>query len=79
MDEYVNQIKVISGEIWKFFKAAIASWNPDDEKWWNGLISLADDCIIKYKNTDYEQYVRDYALAIMNEIERKAKNDKKRN
>ena len=46
MEEYLNQIKTISGEVWTFFKGALASWNPEKDEWWEGLISLSDKCIM---------------------------------
>lgn len=76
MEEYVKQIRTISGEIWLVFKGAMASWKPEDEKWWEELISLADNAIIKYKGTIYYGYAKDYANIVMNEIERKSKREK---
>jgi len=76
MEEYLNQIKTISGEVWNFFKGALASWNPEKEEWWEGLISLADKRIMKYKGTKYYQYALKYMGVVMDEIERKYKEER---
>lgn len=75
MDDYLNQIKTISGEIWVIFKAAVSTWNPESDNWWEELISVEDKCIMKYKDTPYYDYALKYAYLVICEIERKHKEE----
>ena len=73
MNEWVNGIKKISGEIWIIFRSAAETWNPNKDDWWKDLSENLENVIINYRGTEFEQYTRSYVNAILNEIERRYK------
>ena len=76
MNEWVNGIKKISGEVWLLFRSAAETWNPEKDEWWKDLSENLENVIINYRGTEFEQYARNYINTVLKEIERKYKEGK---
>lgn len=82
MEEYMENLKKASGEIWKAYKTVISSisrQNLNDE-WWQMVIDLFNNIIVQYEHTDIYEYAKGYCNVLVCEIERiykERKNDGK--
>ena len=73
MDEYLDQVRQASGDLWKGFKAFVnlKQDSPDEE--WQKFIDYGEAMCKKYKDTKAYEYVRRYWLLIADEIEAASK------
>ena len=71
MEEWLKQMGSASGELWKVFKNFAQNAEPSNQSWWDSFAAAMEEASRKYFGTEVEIYVRDYALALMVEMERK--------
>jgi len=71
MEEWLKQMGAASGELWKVFKSFAQNAEPTNQKWWDDFAAAMDGATRKYFGTEVEIYARDYALALIVEMERK--------
>lgn len=82
MEEYMENLKKASSEIWKAYKTVIQSMNGSkfDDEWWQMVIDLFNNIIVQYEHTDIYEYAKGYCNVLVCEIERiykERKNDGK--
>lgn len=70
----IDDYKKASGEIWRYFKRFFDT--SDDDDYWKAVIECANELGEKYEGTQLEQYVIDYLVVCMNELNRKHKEAK---
>ena len=72
MDEYLNEVRKVSGEIWNFFKAYVGTKNDNDEKW-EECIKVAAALLKRHEKSQAYNYARKYMNVVMEELERVGK------
>ena len=67
--EYMEMMKQISGEFWKYFKKYTDK--PMDGDFWKAAMSEAKEIYEKYTGTEYELYARKLGLSYLWEFQRR--------
>jgi hypothetical protein len=67
MDDYMQDMKNISGRLWKWYKEHADCENKDEE-WWNNLLSSGEAIINEYKDSKAYFYASKYLIILLHEI-----------